>query len=420
MNYINEVSEEFENLVALRRHFHENPECGPAEQLKTLAFIESKLTEYGIPFQRVGHSGTLAFISGNKAGKTILLRSDTDALPIQEDEQNLCGAKKCVSKVKGVSHACGHDGHMAMLLTEAKLLKKHEKELKGSVVLLFEESEEVTLEIEEILKYIDQNKIHIDTCYATHVRWDIPTGKVSTEKGMVMNGFCLFDIEIKGKSGHGSRPDLGNSTIDCFNQFYNCMNQMRMKLVPPDRLFTWSIGELHAGTTNNVLPDNLKCAGTTRFSSIEDGIAAIREMRKILDAVCTVCGCTYTLFPEQFFYPVMNHSGLAELAQKSIKEKLGEEYYLAAQPWMASETFSYLSSMYPSVLSFTGIKNDQLGSGANHHTPKFDLDEKGLIYGAAAAICYAMSYLENPPATEDFKPAAETSEKMIKFLHSVE
>ncbi len=417
MDYLAKVNEEFDELVRLRRHFHENPECGPAEQLKTLEYIEKELDKLDIRHVRIVHGGVLGFIDGKKDGKTILLRSDTDALPIQEDPNNLAGPKFCVSKVKGVSHACGHDSHMAMLLVVAKLLKQKESCLKGSVILMFEESEEIELECEQICKYIEENNIHIDACYGNHVRWDIPVGKVMCSDGIAMHGLLAFEANIQGLNGHGSRPDLGHSTLDCFNLFYNSMNQMRMKLVAPDKRFTWSIGKVVCGTARNVIPDHLYFAGTARFSDTADGRNCFYEIKKMLDAACSVCDCTYTITPAQFLLPVKNYSPCAKLAEKCICG-LGENVLYKGDAWMASETFSYMSNMYPSIYAFIGIKNEKLGSGDNHHTPKFDLDEKGMIYGVAAALSYVESFLENPPDLSGFTKVSPSHKDYISFVHT--
>lgn len=417
MDYFAEVNEEFDELVRLRRHFHENPECGPAEQIKTLEFIESELDKIAVRHVRIEHGGVLGFIDGAKDGKTLLLRSDTDALPIQEDSENLAGKKLCVSNVKGVSHACGHDGHMAMLLVTAKLLKQMEQNLAGSVILMFEESEEITLEVEQICKYIEEKQIKIDACYGNHVRWDMPSGTVACNDGIAMHGLLAFEVEIFGKNGHGSRPDLGCSTLDAFNLFYNSMNQMRMKLAAPDVRFTWSIGRVECGTARNVIPDHLYFGGTARFSEAEDGRRAFFQIKKYLESACSVCDCKFKISPDQYLLPVVNYSTCAEFAKENIIKNLGKEVLYDAEPWMASETFNYLSNFYPSVYCFVGIKNEKIGSGENHHTPKFDLDEKALVYGTAAALSYAVNFLENPPDLSGFKKVRPSFKDFISFVH---
>lgn len=421
MDCLSESKNEFNELVRLRRYFHQNPECGPQEQSETLSFISSCLTSLGITHKKIEGGGILGFIPGKSEEPLILLRADTDALPIQEDPENLKGPKACISSRAGVSHACGHDGHMAMLLTEAKILKSHQNELEGSVLLMFEENEECSMCVTRFAEYFQQNKIKIDSCYATHVRWDIPSGKISINNSIAMHGFCIFRISIKGIGGHGSRPDLCNSPIDCFNQFYTKLkDELKMNLTSEDRRFTWSFGLLNAGTTENVIPDTLKSAGTIRFSRPQDGIEAIKKIKSILHEVCEKCGTEYSFSTEQFLPPVINEETCSTLAQTALKNELGPSFLEFHEPWMASETFSFLSSMIPSVFSFTGIRNEETGSGANHHTPKFDIDEKGLIYGTAMALSYVQEFFRKKPDLSAFKKANSSFSEFIKQLNNLE
>lgn len=421
MDFLELAKKEFENTVRLRRHFHEYPECGPAEQLNTLSFIESELEKYGIRYERIPHGGILGFINRNlnKNGKTVLLRSDTDALPIQEDSKNLLQEKKSVSKIKGISHACGHDAHLAMLLTEAKILKQNESRLNGCVILMFEESEETSLEAEQICNYIEENDIKIDTCYGTHVRWDIDVGKVCVNESIAMHGFCIFRVQIHGLGGHGSRPDLCRSPIDCFNSVYNEMRKnLKLNIDSQKNRFTWSIGQLSSGNTENVIPDELTFSGTFRFSEKEDGISAIEKIRSILEKVCRENECDFVFKTEQFLLPVKNFSVCSKIAQDSIRN-LKNDIYGECEPWMASETFSLMTNMIPSVLSFTGIRNEKLGSGANHHTPKFDIDENGMIFGTAAALSYVNAFLNGEADLSEFQKPKPTFHEFIDQLHSL-
>lgn len=182
------AEEEFPHLIELRRHFHEYPEPSQHE-FKTMEFIEMRLEELGISFVRIPKGGIFGFIESGRPGFSVLMRADMDALPIQENTENLSRRKVCVSKNTGYSHACGHDGHMSMLLTCAKILSEHKSEWEGRVILMFEEAEEFGERgVGPMLQYLDDQKIHVDVCYATHVRWDIPVGRMSILRGGVMAG----------------------------------------------------------------------------------------------------------------------------------------------------------------------------------------------------------------------------------------
>ena len=183
MNILALAQAEFPETLRLRRHFHENPELS-CREVNTIAFLEAYLKDLGIPTINVPDGGLLGIIDSGKPGKTLLMRADTDALPIAESPENLKGPKVCLSQVPGVSHACGHDGHMAMLLTAARILVSHKEAFAGKVVLCFERGEEESGDIQNLLPYIvKESGLTIDGCYATHVRWDCRQGKCPSPPG---------------------------------------------------------------------------------------------------------------------------------------------------------------------------------------------------------------------------------------------
>lgn len=419
MDFVKAVSENYEYTVKLRRYFHENPECGPAEQEGTMKKIEQELDDMNIRHVRIPNGGVFGFIDGAREGKTVLLRSDIDALPIEENENNLSGKKVCVSKKKGVMHGCGHDAHIAMLLTAGKILKEMADELEGHIILMFEQGEEGYLNIVPMCRAIQEMHLKIDTCYATHVRWDVPAGKLVCCPKISMSGIHHYELNIYGEGGHGSRPDLAKSPIDCYHEIYNIMLGLRMKYVRPDSGLTWSVGYLHAGSAFNVIPDHLECAGSIRSMDIEAGEEFWKEFKKTIDEICKLYYCKSKIECKTHFLPLINHESCRQLFLKSVEQYLGKDAIDQTEPWMASESYCYLTCMYPSVHTFTGIRNEEVGSGANHHTPEFDIDEKGMVPGITAAVAYAVEFLKNPPDVSDFKPLCNSMEELIVRLADV-
>ena len=372
-----------------------------------------ELEKIDIPYVQVPGGGIFAYINGDSTGKTVLLRSDIDALPILESETNLKNKKICISKNPGVMHGCGHDGHIAMLLTAAKILKNMEASLNGRVVLMFEEGEEGHRNIEKLLAYMAEKDMKFDTCYASHVRWDIPTGNLSCCQGSAMSGLYHFVLEINGKGGHGSRPDLAHSVIDCFHDIYSNLDTLRLKYIKPNTVLTWSLGSVNAGATFNLIPDKLTCEGSIRMMDRNSEEEFIKEFERIVAAICPLNYCTYQFKLLEQLLPTENYPACRKTYIDSIKKQIGEDVIYDCEPWMASETFSYMCSLFPGVETFVGIKNDELGSGANHHTPEFDLDKDGLTYGTAAAVSYVLEYFENTPDTSAFEPAYNSISKLI-------
>lgn len=390
------------NLIAWRRHFHENPELSQKE-FKTMDFIEEKLHGWGIETVRVPHGGVFGTIDSGKPGWTVLMRADIDALPILEDPKNLSKNKIVVSKNKGVAHMCGHDGHMSMLLTEAKILAEHKDEWEGKVLLMFEEAEEMGERgIGPLLTYLDDHKIHVDASFGTHVYNVLQAGKVAVMAGGVMAGAFFYQVKIHGKGGHGSRPDLAVNPIDAFTAFSTELSAYRMKHISPRDCFTYSFGMVQAGDTPNVIPDTLTFAGTARCFNNDDGLAFRKNFWKILHNVAENFDCKVEILVDQYFPVTSNNADLVKVARKAIEAEVGDVLE-DVEPWMASETFSLTESVYPGVFFLTGIKDDAVGSGAGHHTAEFDIAEYGLTTGVEAALAYVLALLRDKPATPSFK-----------------
>lgn len=415
---LHDVAVQADLLKEIRRHCHEYPELS-WQETKTLAYIEEKLTSWHIPFRPIEKGGVVAVLDSGRPGKTLLLRADIDALPITESPTNLSKPRTCVSKVPGVMHACGHDGHTAMLLVAAKRLQETMDQWDGTILCLFEQGEEDSHAMEYIVPWLERESgYHIDGCYATHLRWDIPTGKIAVCQPAAMAGGFRFDITIHGQGGHGSRPDLCHSPIDCFSAFNQALQGLRLRAVAPRECLTVSIGSLHSGDLQNVVPNSLRFGGTCRYFDYDQaGKPFYDEFYELLDHICAAYHCTWESgdVPKPL-YEVHNDPVCAALAKKAISEALGSDVLYECEPWMASESFAITTRLYPGVLTFTGIQNPAKGTGGNHHTPEFDLDEDALVYGTAACIAYTRTFLkEQPdiPFTRDDEPLEELAARNV-------
>ena len=404
------VQEKYASMVANRRHLHANPEPSAHEE-QTLNYIRTELKMAGIEWIDVPGGGILGLINKEKEGPTVLLRADIDALQIRESPVNLKGPKVCLSDKPGLSHACGHDAHMAMLLAEGEILNDMREVLPGKVVLCFEQGEEGLGCLAQILRYLEgDHGIHVDTCYATHVRWDLPTGLISVPKGPSMSGVIGFKGRIVGKGGHGSRPDMANSPIDCFTAIYEELNRIRLRKISPYHYLSFSIGKLISGTRDNVIPEDLEFEGTIRFFDIPDGDIFWNEFARIVEKECELHGCQGELIMFTRYLPVVSQETCCQICEKAVRKYLGDEACTSMEPWMASESIAAMLALYPGVHTFTGICNPEVGSGANHHTPEFDVDEEGMIYGAAAAIGYVLEYLADPPKITFTRPIPDVED----------
>ncbi len=401
MNILQEVLKHEDFMIAQRRHFHTNPELS-AKEYKTMEHIDKLLTEMGIDHDVIEDGGILAYIRGKEIGRSVLLRADCDALPVEEYENNLAGPRVCISANKGVCHACGHDGHMATLLTAAKVISEHKDELNGSVVIMFERGEEGTHNVSYVHRYMEDHNITVDSCYGAHLYNALPTGQIAINDGPVMSGSAGFAFTITGRGGHGSRPDLSVSPVDAFVAVYNGMNALRMRNVSPFSPLTFSVGNLHAGIANNVIPDSLSFAGTIRVFDIKSGKTYMEKLINMVEESCKAYGCTYTVDKLSGpFSPVLNDPACAAFARKAVGEAVGAEKVITCEPWMASESFALTLNKWPGVFALVGMADPEVGSGAAHHNGAFDLDEKALKYGAAAYVAYAFGFLAEGPDTSD-------------------
>jgi len=393
MNIKQCVHDNVREITGLHQYFHMYPELS-TEEFSTMEYIQKKLKEYNIPSVHIEKGGILGIIDSGKPGKTLLLRADIDALPITESDINISKQKKYISQNKGIMHACGHDGHTAMLLVEGKILQENRNEWEGKVVLMFEEGEENgSRYLLQFFAYFKKHAIHVDGCYGTHVRWDIPSGKIGIITGPAMAGVFAFDITLMGIGGHGSRPDLAVNPIDCFAAIYNGINTIRMRNISPQHCLTVSIGKLKGGERINVISDMLEFGGTVRYFDENDGKQFKEKLERILENECSNFGCRYIVNKKSLNYVLRNNEDCARIACNSIAKNLGENVLYAVQPWMASESMALTLRVYPGVFSFTGIANTEIGSGANHHTAAFDIDDAGLVTGVAAAISYSLAFL---------------------------
>jgi len=396
MDIMKMILENEEYMIQMRRHFHTYPGL-PGKEEETVKTVREELDKMGIEYVEVPKGGLLGYIHGKKPGKTVMLRGDLDGLPIEEDAQNLSKPKVCVSQNKGICHACGHDGHTAMLLAACKILSENKDQLNGTVMLMFERGEEGTASYVYLYRYIQDKVINIDSCYAIHLYAELASGKILINDVNVMAGGCVFGLEIKGTGGHSSRPDLANSPLNCFLAIADAINNICPRFISPYNTFTSVITQVHMGTPNyNILDDTLKFFGGARIFDYNDGLVFMRELVKIVENTCLAYNCTAKWLNKVGpSFPVKNDLQCARMARKTIGDCLGEGHVVQAEPWMASESMSLHIKLWPGVLALLGIKNVEKGTGAAQHNSQFDIDEDVLKFGAASAAAYAIEFLNS-------------------------
>ena len=368
-------------IIAWRRALHRFPEPGGQEE-RTAALVEQEALRLGLEVIHVGKTGRIAILDTGKPGKTVLLRADMDALPVPEHPENLMEKRCVISENPGCSHACGHDAHTAMLLGAMNVLCCIREELTGRVVFCFESDEENGSGWPVLLPVLEG--MGIDRCFAIHVLSSLESGKLSIQPGGRMSGMVAVDAEFVGRGGHGSRPDLSVNPVFAAAAALSNLAVASANRIDPGETLTLGITAIQGGSVFNVIPDRARILGTMRYFKREIGQIALDMQKSVFDHTAAMYGCTVEYAPRNRIYlePVVNDPECVRLARQSLPD----DWLADCGPWYASETFSVCMNRWPGALAFLGIKNEKLGSGAEHHNERFDVDESALWRGTA---CYA-------------------------------
>ncbi|RYG72902.1 amidohydrolase [Lentibacillus lipolyticus] len=382
----NKLDEHYPEMVDIRRYLHQYPEVS-FHETKTAQYIADYYEELGIPYEKnVGGNGVIARLKGGKPGKTIALRADFDALPIQ-DEKDV----PYKSKVDGVMHACGHDGHTASLLTLAKTMKDFQDELPGTILFLHQHAEEYAPGGAKPI--IDSGALDdADAVFGTHLWATTPLGVLQTSKGAFMAGPDRFEITIQGQGGHGGYPHETKDAITIGSQVVSQLQQIVSRRLDPLETAVISIGQFEAGSVSNVIADKARLVGTVRYLTTDVQEQIIHEMEKVVKGICITNDATYSINYEKGYPPLVNNADEAELVLKAAENVEGIHTAEEVKPVMAGEDFAYYTMEKPGAYFFTGAQKDD--NPYPHHHPKFDIDERAIPIAAKTLIAAYFAYQE--------------------------
>ncbi|WP_017472410.1 M20 metallopeptidase family protein [Amphibacillus jilinensis] len=366
-----EVDQHYDEMVAMRRHLHQHPELS-FQEYETATYIASYYDQLNIPYQKnVGGTGIVATLEGKKPGKTIALRADFDALPIQDQKD-----VPYKSKRQGVMHACGHDGHTSILLTVAKLLKEIENDLSGTIVFIHQHAEELTPGGAKSM--IEAGALaNVDVVFGTHLWSSTPLGTVQTSPAAFMAGADKFTITVKGQGGHGAMPHETKDAVVIGSQLVNNLQQIISRRINPLHTSVLTIGKFQAGDSFNIIADQAILDGTVRIFDAELQDQIINEMEQIIKGTCHGYQADYQFDYIKGYPPVVNHQHEANLvleAANKVDEVTTAEF---SQPTLTGEDFSYYLLEKPGAFFFTGAQIE--GNFQPHHHPKFDFDERAMV-----------------------------------------
>lgn len=384
----NHKAKEYEQyIIDLRRDFHINPELS-FKEIRTSQVVCDELDKMGISYVRLENNCVVGRIKGSKEGKSIAIRADMDALPIVEENK-----KDYTSQNEGIMHACGHDGHTAMLLGAARMLADVKDELKGDIFLCFQSAEEVGGGAFEILDYLKEEG-GVDEVIAVHLWADIPTGKISVVEGPRMAAGSGFTIGVIGRGGHASRPDL---SIDPIKPAANIL--LSISSIPTNRYKTIEplvvhVGQIQAGTMGNIFPQKATIVGGIRSFSKEGEDSAREFIREIAENGAKMYGATAEVSFKDGVPVVYNDREAVKRAEKVI-ERLGTFEMEDFEQICASENYGFYMQRYKGFMAFIGIRNEEKGIVHAQHHPKFDIDEGVLSKGSEFFAQYAYDFVND-------------------------
>lgn len=377
-----------DQLVADRRHFHRNPELGLQEH-ETAAYIAKRLRKLGIDHQTgIAKTGVVGLIKGAKPGHTILLRADMDALPLTEET----GADYA-SKRPGVMHACGHDGHTAILLGVAEVLAQRRDQFNGTVKLVFQPAEEGPGGAEAMIAAGVMEAPHVDVCFGLHLSNESPVGHIIVQGGPVQASADTFELVVQGVGGHGAMPEQTVDAVAIGAAIVNELQRIISREISPTDTAVVTVGSFHGGTASNIIAQRAVLQGTLRTLNPETRAFAHRRIREVATHVAqaarATCDVTFDLG-----YPVtINNERIAAFTRAVAETVVPPEQVHGMQPVMASEDMSFFLNAAPGCFAYLGSSNPARNLHHPHHSPRFDFDEACLPIGVELLSQLALTAL---------------------------
>lgn len=385
---IKKLAEKYnEYIITQRRYFHENPELS-FEEVETTKRIKDELEDMGIEVQTFDdYNGLVGTIYGGRnTGKTVMLRADIDALPIEEHADVPFASKN------GKMHACGHDCHTAMLLGAAKILNEVKDKLNGDVKLLFQSAEESCYGAKYYVEKGVLNKI--DAIFGMHIWGTLDAPFMNLEGGGRMASCDNFKIIVKGKSAHGSAPHMGNDAIVAAASMVMNLQTFVSRMNDPLNTLVVTIGTMKGGQRFNIIANHVEMEGTIRTYSRELRAQMEGHIKAIIEPVAKIYGCEVELEYYAYPGPVINeHADLNRIAQEAAVKLYGKEILTSMPKLTGSEDFAFFMEKVPGFFGFIGCANSEIGACYSNHNDKFKVDETVLHRGSALYAQFAVDFL---------------------------
>lgn len=378
-------------VIEWRRHLHAHPELAN-EEVQTSAFVEEKLQEFDIETSRPTETSVMGILRGTKEGKAstgmkcIALRADMDALPLQEET-----GEPFSSTVPGVMHACGHDGHTAMLLGAAKVLSQIRDQFTGTVKFFFQHAEELNPGGAKFM--VEAGVLEgVDHVFGFHLM-NGPKGTISAPKGVATSSTGGFFVTIQGRGGHGSMPHKAIDPLLCASQIVVGLNHIVSRSTDPSNLSVVNAGVVSGGSVPNIIPDTAKVGCSIRTFSPEDAATAYRRAEEIVNGMCMAYECTPVWNWVPPYDIVNNDPRMTDYALKAAKKVVGKDKVSVVGPSPAGEDFSAFTNRLPGAFVFFNAGDASDGLPFQNHHPKFNIVESTLACGTATEVQLVLDLL---------------------------
>lgn len=372
----------------LRRDFHLHPELG-FKEVRTSGIVASELKKLGmVVTTSIGRTGVVGILDGHKGDQTVMLRFDMDALPIHEQT----GAEY-ESLNPGVMHACGHDGHVSIGLTVAKLLVAHRKEFGGKVKFIFQPAEEGLGGAESMIHdgVLENPKPNI--CFGAHLWNEIPLGTMVINPGAMMAGSEVFTVQLTGKGGHGALPHATIDPIVATAQVISALQNIVSRNISPLDIAVVSVTAIKAGEAFNIIPETVELHGTIRSFDPDVRSKVIKRFNEITTGIASAMGCQANIDIRPMTPALVNDPEIARQVTNLISSEFPELNIDTTYQTMVSEDMAFFLQKIPGVYFMVGSANVEKGLNFGHHHPRFDFDENVLPLAAAIIACTTIHYL---------------------------
>jgi amidohydrolase len=389
------IEEILPGVIADRRYLHQHPELGYEERI-TSQLVVDRLTAIGAEEIQTGiaETGVTAIIRGTAASgrptRTVLLRADMDALPIEEQND-----VEYRSTISGKMHACGHDAHVSILLGAARILAEQRQHFDGTVKVLFQPAEEGGGGAMRMIDEGVMNDPPIDATFGLHIWQHAALGTIEAREGVAMVGADGFTIRLQGKGGHGAKPSISVDPIVVGSLIVNALQTLVSRETDPTMPAVVTVGAFQAGSAFNVIPDTAVMRGTLRFVSEEQRAELYERLRAVVTGIAEPMGATAEVSIEYGVSALVNDPEMTRIVKSAAAKVVGEVNVVDGPLKSVSEDYGEFSKRAPGCFFFLGSRNEERGLTWGHHHPRFDVDEAALAIGIETMTRTVLDYFDN-------------------------